>query len=99
MKLSEIKDEQALDLIADIIEPISVLSTDEKFTSAIKSGNKIQAVKIAMKEHHKEIITILALLDGEDPDNYHFNLLQIPKKLMSIINELEEDEDLKSLFH
>ena len=98
MKLSEFKDEKALDLVADIIEPLSILSVDEDFVNAVKSGNKLKAIKIALKEHQKEIITILALLDGEDPSNYHFNLLQIPKKVMSIINELEKDEDLKSLF-
>lgn len=97
MKLSEYKGEQALDMLADLIEPAAAIMADEEIASLAKSGMPaIKIVKPIIKNHKSEVIEILAVLDGEDPKKYaeKVNLFTLPKKLLEILN----DPDLMSLF-
>ena len=45
MKLSEYKNEDALDLLADLIEPAYVIMTDETFRDMIGTANKMQMIR------------------------------------------------------
>lgn len=94
MKLSEIKGERALDVIADLIEPVSVMVQDEEFKLIIRSGDKIKVVKYLLKEHKREILQMLALINGEDPETYEPTLIQLPMMVM----ELFDDPDVMNLF-
>lgn len=94
MKLSEIKGEQALDVLADILEPAARIISDDEIEKAYKSGQKLKAVKIAIKDHKRDVITILAIMDGEDPETYEPNVLSVPIKLFEILN----DPDVMGLF-
>lgn len=94
MKLSEIKGEAALDALADLIEPAAEIMTDVHFVKCIKDGNKIKAVKLAIKNHKKAIITIMAILDGAKPEEYEVNILTLPAKLLEVF----DDPDVVSLF-
>lgn len=87
MKLSEIKGEQALDVLADLIEPASEIMTDKMVVATAKSGQKLRAIKLAIKNHKKAVIEILAALDGADVDNYEVNVLTLPAKLLEILND------------
>ena len=98
MKLSEIKDEVALDVIADIIDPLSELSLDKEFQFALNSGQKLKAVKIAIKNHKKAVVEILAILNGEKVENFHFSLISLPIMFMELLNEINENEEFKMLF-
>ena len=93
MKLTEIKDENALQALADIIEPAGEIFSDKEVTETYKE-NKLKAISLAIKNHKKAIITILATLDEEKVENYHINFLSLPMKLMEIVN----DEDMMNLF-
>lgn len=95
MKLSEIKGEKALDVLADIIEPITAICLDEEIQSMVKS--KVPTIKMAkpiIKNHKKEIVEVLAILDGENPETYEVNVLTLPIKLMELLN----DPAFKKLF-
>lgn len=94
MKISEIKGERALEVVADLIDPISVIIADEKVKEAFNSGNKANAAKYLLKNHKKSCLTILALLNGEEPETYEPSLLQLPRMLL----DLFEDPDVMSLF-
>lgn len=93
MKISEIKGEQALDVLEGIIDPVTAILADEEVKAAAKEG-RLPAIQVALRKHKPEIITILALLEGEDPKTYEPSLLSIPKKLV----EITEDEDVQMLF-
>ena len=43
-KLSEIKGEEALDTLADLLDPVSDVFSDEKFAEYIRKGKKLQAI-------------------------------------------------------
>lgn len=94
MKLSEIKGEKAIEVIAGIIEPATEIMTDTEFRDVARSGNRPKAVSIALKNHKRAILDILAVLDGEDPSTYNPSVLSIPKKLLELFN----DPELISLF-
>lgn len=97
MKLSEYKGEKALDMLADLMEPAAVIMADKEITRMARAGMPtIKVVKAAIKGHTKEVIQILATLDGEEPKEYaeKVNLFTLPAKLLEILN----DPDFMSLF-
>lgn len=94
MKLSEIKGEKALDVIADLIEPVSAMVMDAGFKDIAKSDNKMEIIKYLLKAHKKEVLLILALINDENPETYEPTLIQLPMMVM----ELFDDPDVMSLF-
>lgn len=93
MKISEIKGEQALEVLEQIIDPVTAILADDEVKQA-SQVNKMQAIRVALRKYKPEIIIILALLEGEDPKTYEPPLLSIPKKLI----EITDDEDVQALF-
>lgn len=93
-KLSEIRGEDALDILADLIEPFTAISQDKMFVSYIRARQTTKAAKLAIKNHKKEILLIMAILEGEDPSTYKPPLLRLPSMLLDILN----DPELASLF-
>ena len=93
-KLSEIKGEEALDVLAEIIEPAAEIFTDENVKEALKSGSRIKAVKIILKDHKKAIITLMAALEETPVEEYKPTLLALPALILGVLN----DPELNSLF-
>lgn len=89
MKLSDYKGEEALDLIAELLEPIAKIMSDKQIADAYQKVSKLEAIKIAIKNHKTEVIEILAILDGEDPAEYEVNFFTLPIKILEILNDPE----------
>lgn len=90
MKLSEYKNEDALDLLCDILEPTAEIFADKELATAVKSNcSTIKAVTIAIKNHKAEILQILARLDGIPVEEYSCNIATITQKLLEIVNDKE----------
>lgn len=99
MKLSEIRGEAAIDAIADIIDPVMDILADEEIQAEIKSGKpRTMLVKPILKKKKKEILTILAILNGEEPATFNPNLIQLPIMLLGLLNEIDENKELADLF-
>lgn len=94
MKLSDFKGEAALDALADLIEPVADVAGDKEVVDYVRSKQYILAVKSAIKNHKRSVITILAVLDGADPETYKPGLTTLPAKLLEILN----DPELTDLF-
>ena len=94
MKLSDYKNEDALDLLADIIDPVSEIKTDKELHQAIKGQNKLGVVKLIIKSHKAEILEILATLDGVPVDQYECNVFTLPVRILELVN----DKELASFF-
>ena len=88
-KLSEIKGEDALDVLAEIIEPVSEIANDQVFIAYIRSGKKVPAIRLAIRDHKKAILTIMANLEGEDPKTYSPSLIKLPMLLLELLNDPE----------
>lgn len=94
MKLSEYKGEEAIELLADIIEPAAKILADKECAAALKNKEITKAVKIGLKAHKREVIEIMAALDGVPVDQYEVNLFTLPVKLLELLN----DPDLMAFF-
>lgn len=110
MKLSDIKGDACLDVLADITGPVIALAQDDD-VKALFSGNgcpegadryqyATERVKKGLpklvKSHKADFIQILAALDGKTPDEYADGLTLA--KLMADLVELLTDEDFGSFF-
>lgn len=89
MKLSDYKGEEALDLIVELLDPITKIMSDKQVAEAYQKVSKLEAIKIAIKNHKTEVIEILAILDGEDPEQYEVNIFTLPVKILEILNDPE----------
>lgn len=94
--LSEYKDGEALDLLADLLDPVSEIISDKSIQGALQTKNikNIDVVKYAIKEHKEAVIHILAILDGVPVEEYHCNVFTLPIKVLQILN----DPDLMDFF-
>lgn len=98
MKLSDYKGEEALDVLADIIEPLAMILSDKEIQELAKQKNvpAIKFIKPAIKNHKKELIEVLARLENESAEEYaeKVNLLTLPMQILDLVN----DPEVQSLF-
>lgn len=95
MKLSEIKGEVALDVLADIIDPLGEIIGDKEIEAAYKKKSSYKdLIKMAIKRHKKAVIEIMARLDLKSPEEYEVDFLTLPRKIMEVLS----DPNLSSLF-
>ena len=88
MRLSDIQNDQALDTLAEIMEPAAEILGDDEVKNIYRSGQpKLKLAAYIIKNHKKSVTEILARLDGEDPETYSFNLLTLPKKVIEMLND------------
>lgn len=93
-KLSEYKNEDAIEVIADIIEPLSAIFTDDEIK---KEKNRMKAISKALKKYKKEVIQILARIDDVPVEKYECNALTLPIKVLEVMNDKEIQDFLESL--
>lgn len=110
MRLSDIKGERTLDVIADLVEPIAELATDpvvkELFTrEKVEDGDDVEKVAISkvvkgvpgmLKNHKKALLTILSTLSDKTYDKYVKDMTMA--SLITDIVELMNDEAFSQLF-
>lgn len=90
MKLSEIKGERALDVLADLIDPVAEILGDREISEALQAGKApAKAIKLALKNHKRAVLDMMAAIDGEDPETYQPSLFVLPKRLLDLLNDPE----------
>lgn len=92
-KLSEYKNEEALDLLAEIIEPVAEIFADKEFVNNIQK-NRMSAIKYLIKNHKKNILSILASMEGVPVEEYQCTIFSLPIALVNMFN----DEELLDFF-
>lgn len=99
MRLSDYKGEEALDVLADIIEPLTAIFADEEFRDLTKQKNTpvVKFVKPMIKNHKKELIEVLARLENKPVEEYKqgLTLMTLPLQVLEFIN----DPEIQNLFH
>lgn len=88
-KLLEYENEEALDLLADIIEPAAEIFSDKRIEEAWKEEKRTKAVSIAIKNHKKSTLAILAALEGVPVEKYKCNILTLPSTVLALLNDAE----------
>lgn len=93
MRLSDFKDEKAIEVVADLIDPISVIAQEVKKVK--KDGMSVaQLVAIALKNCKKEAIQMFAILNDIPVEEYHCTGATI----LSDMIQMFSDPQLMQLF-
>lgn len=87
-KISEYRDDDALDLLADLIEPAMEIFGDASVREAFQD-NRLRGVSVAIKKHKKAVRQILARMDGVPVEEFHCNVYTLPGRAMEILNDNE----------
>ena len=105
MRLSDVKGERTLDVIAEIIEPIANIAEDEVSTE-IFSRKKLpegmtpkqfalqrikRSVPALIRNHKDEIVTILCTIEGTSEAEYKdsLNLAKLTKDILDLLTDEE----------
>ncbi len=89
MRLSDYKGEEALILLADLLDPVSriVNNPEVKETYQSKKQVNLELVKVILKSNSRDVIEIMAMLDGQDPNEYEVSVVTLPVKLLELLND------------
>ena len=84
MRLSDVRGDRTLDVIADLIDPISEIASDEEAVALFRREKVPEGVEprdffvkrarkaapALLKGHKQQVIQILATIEGTDPEEY-----------------------------
>lgn len=102
MKLSDIKGERALDVIADIVPAVVDLSKNENVAAVFNSrgsGSREDAMDLVrgfvpalVRDERDKFVTIMSTIEGTTPEEYTENLTMA--KLISDVMDILTDDAL-----
>lgn len=93
-KLSDYKGDEAIELWADLLEPLTEILSDEKVKKVVQSGkSKLEIAKVVLKAKKKEAEKILVRIDPEPLDG-----LNIVLRLVAVLVDMGQHEEIKSFF-
>lgn len=85
--LSEYKDEECLDVLAEILDPINKICKDNAVKKAYESDDTLKLAKAIIKRHKTEVVKILATLDNKKVEDYHYNFITLMQDVINIIHD------------
>jgi hypothetical protein len=94
MKISEIRGEQAVEVLGDLIEPFIRILKSKEVQEAAKKNITIELAQAMVKADPKAVLEILAICNQVPLDEYHPNPFEIIRDLAGVLM----DEALMSLF-
>ena len=96
--ISDFKNEEAIDLLADLVDPIHNIIQDQdiKIKIANKSTQK-DAIKLVLKNHKESLLSIVALFEGVSREDLACTPISIVVDCMQILNDKDFLDFLSSL--
>ena len=92
-KLSEIYGDEAVDVLAELLDPAFVIMSDEDFRAIFENNEPmINVARYIVKNYRKEAMHILKVLNGEE--EYNPSVIGLIKDVASLF----EDEELVDFF-
>jgi len=93
-KLSDYTGDEAIELWADLLEPLTAILGDKKVVKVIQSKKPPMIIaKEILKEHSKEAKEILLRIDNTPIDG-----LNIVVRLVTVLQDIGQSEEIKSFF-
>lgn len=105
MKLSDVRGERTLDVIADIIPPVARIAKDDAASAifrpeAVPEGmeptqffaSRVErSAPALLKGHRDDVVAILAAIEGTSPEEYasKMNLASLLKDVMELLTDSE----------
>lgn len=98
MKLCEFKNEEALDVLADIFEPsINILKDPivlKAFSGELANTKIYEVISQLIKKYPTDILKIVARLDNIPYEKANYNIVKLAKSML----ELTKDKELMAFF-
>lgn len=95
-KLSEFKDDEAMDVLAEILDPMVSMMQNKAFVLALRGDkdkeilpNRVEAIKIAITDNRSDVVKIMAILNETPVEDFHYNLLTLPQMMVEMFNDKE----------
>ena len=93
-KLSDYTGDEAIELWADLLEPLSRILGDKEIANTIRSKKpKMIIAKAILKYHKADAEQILLRIDPEP-----LNGINVIVRLLSILSDIGQNEDIKGFF-
>lgn len=93
-RLSDYEGDEAIELWADMLEPMARILADAKIKELYQSGKpKLLLAKEILKSHKADAVEIINRIDPTP-----FNALTLISRIIGILSEIEETEELKAFF-
>lgn len=92
--LSDYKGDEAIELWADLLDPLTKIIGDDEVRKVVGSGeSKIAIAKVILKSHKEETVEILTRIDPEP-----INGLTIVLRLVHLLADIGSNDEVKSFF-
>jgi hypothetical protein len=93
-KLTDYKDDDAIELWCDLLDPLSAILTDAEIRKVVTSGKpKIEIAKEVLRLHKKEAVEIMLRIDDTPIDG-----LNIIMRLMALLSDIGQNDEIKGFF-
>lgn len=93
MKLSDYKGEKAVEVFADLLEPVAKIFGDKEIADMVRANEpKLKIIQKALKNHAKEVIQAMAILDDVPVEGYNPSFMEIPARLLEMLNDSKMEE-------
>lgn len=93
-RLSDYKDEDAIELWADLLEPVAKILADRQIIMMYRGGKtKAELAKYILKTHKTEAVEILVRIDSTP-----INALNVAARLMALLADVGNNKELMSFF-
>ena len=94
MKISEIRDEKAVEVLGDLIEPFMRILKSKEVQECAKKNISIELAQAMVKADPKAVLEILAICNQVPLEEYHPNPFEVIRDLAGVLM----DEAVMSLF-
>lgn len=93
-KLSDYKGDEAIELWADLLDPLTTILGDKAVQNVIRSGqSKMAIAKSILNAHKSEAVEILLRVDPTPIDG-----LNIILRLVALLADIGQNDEIKSFF-
>lgn len=86
-KLSDFKDERAVAVVAQLLEPIVAIVTNPDNIKFKDEKNGFKMFSKFLENSPKAMMQIFAVLSESDGENYHCDGVEVTKNLMTLVSD------------
>ena len=92
--LSDYKGDDALELWADLLEPLTVVFQDDEILTSISKGKPVfQVASLLLRKHKKDASDIILAIDPTE-----ITAMNLLPRVMKTLGEIKSSEEFKDFF-
>ena len=88
-RIVDARGEEALDVLADLLEPVSAIAADKEIAEISKNNGSVGQLCAAILRRHKpEVMEIMAIDDGKtvEEESGLLSVISVPARLLALMN-------------